>query len=283
MPGGASRRQPDREWGGVSMKDPSKRRVLLAARDLTRVFSSGRSSLTAVDGVSFDLLEGEVVSLVGESGSGKTTVARMLLGLLAPTAGSVRFAGQEVSLLTGRERKRYWRQVQAVFQDPYASFNQFYRVERLLSNSLRLLPERLAPAEARTRMEEALRHVGLDPQAVLPRLPHQLSGGQRQRVMIARALMLKPRLLIADEPTSMIDASSRVSILNVLLDLRRRLGMTILFITHDIGLAYYTSDRLLVMRRGRLVEEGTVEEVVNNPAHPYTRQLLADVPRLRLA
>ena len=255
-------------------------RVLLEARNLTRVFGSGCAAVTAVDGVSFHLREAEVVSLVGESGSGKSTVARMLLGLLPPTAGTIRFEGREVSRLLRTDRKAYWRQVQAVFQDPFASFNPFARVERLLANSLHLLPGRLPPGHARARMAEVLWAVGLEPEAVLSRLPHQLSGGQRQRVMIARALMLKPRLLIADEPTSMIDASSRVSLLNVLLDLREELGMTILFITHDLGLAAYTSNRLLVMQKGRLVEEGPVEEVLGRPKNEYTQKLLADVPRL---
>jgi len=162
-----------------------------------------------------------------------------------------------------------------VFQDPFSSFNQFFTVKTLLYRSLRLLDENIG----QDRLVEALGHVGMDT-SVLDRYPHQMSGGQRQRVMIARALMLRPRLLIADEATSMLDASLRVNILNVLTDLRDELGMTVLFITHDIGQACYLADQVLVMEHGVMVEQGTVDEVIFNPQHEYTKKLVADVPKL---
>lgn len=222
-----------------------------------------------------------MASLLGESGSGKSTVARLLLRLLPPTGGEILFRGQNV--LSFRRRKEllsYWRQVQAVFQDPFSSFNMFFRVRRVLTQAFNILEQPAAPEDRDRYIHEALEQVGLNPRDVLEKRPFELSGGQRQRIMVARALVVKPRVLIADEPTSMIDASSRASILNLLLELQKDLGMTILFITHDIGLAYYTSDRLLVMHRGRIVEEGPADQVVEHPQHDYTRRLLADVPRL---
>lgn len=262
-------------------RDNGVNEPILAAQGLTRVFGSGKGAVVAVDGVDLAIAPGEVVSLVGESGSGKSTVARMLLRLLPPTRGRILFRGQDVTAQRGRAALvQYWRQVQAVFQDPFASFNAFLSIRATLERSLGILPQRLAPAQREERMRRALSLVGLNPDEVLPKRPFELSGGQRQRVMIARALMVEPQVLIADEPTSAIDASTRASILNVLLDLRRQLGMSILFITHDIGLAYYTSDRILVMYRGRLVEEGPADRVVFAPQHEYTRRLLADVPKL---
>ena len=240
---------------------------------LSRVFGSGEKANRAVDDVSFTIAPGEIVAIVGESGSGKTTVARMVLRLLDPTGGTISLAGRDVTDVRGRDLKRYWTDVQAVFQDPFSAFNQFFTVRRLLERS------RALGAEAGATMSEALAHVGLREDSLAKR-PYQLSGGQRQRVMIARALMLRPKLLVADEATSMLDASLRVNILNVLDDLRRDYGMSILFITHDIGQACYFADRVLVMSKGEVVEQGRVDDVVFAPQHEYTRRLLADVPRL---
>jgi peptide/nickel transport system ATP-binding protein len=258
---------------------PEPGEVLVQARDLTRDFGRAAGAVRAVDGVNFEIREREIVTVVGESGSGKSTLARLVLRLLDATSGTLHFAGRDVTALKGPERNQYWTEVQAVFQDPFASFNQFFTVKGLLERSGRLLG-RSAGTELRERMEEALAHVGMDPDAVLGRFPHELSGGQRQRVMIARALMMRPRLLVADEATSMLDASLRANILNVLSGLRRDLGMTVLFITHDIGQAAYVSDRVLVMRNGEMVEQGPTEEVIFDPQHEYTRALLGDVPRL---
>jgi peptide/nickel transport system ATP-binding protein len=254
---------------------------LLETRELTRTFGHGPLAVHAVDHVSFSILPGEIVSVVGESGSGKTTLGRLLLRLLEPTGGQVLFRGENVGALhNNRELKKYWQGVQAVFQDPYAAFNQFYTNRHVLSNALNVLDQPLAGREKLPRINNALLEVGLDPADVLDKWPHQLSGGQVQRVMIARALVTSPQLLIADEPTSMLDASLRVTVLNLLTDLRRQHNMSILFITHDLGQAYYISDRVLVMYRGQLVEAGPVEQVLENPQHGYTRRLMADVPLL---
>lgn len=254
---------------------------LIETRGLTRVFGHGPGALRAVDQVSFALAEREIVTIVGESGSGKSTLARLLLRLLPATEGTISYDGVDVTGLRGRGLRDYWKQVQAVFQDPFSSFNQFFTVRRLLDRSRRLIaPRDGSGRDAAAAMTEALEHVGLDPDDVLDRWPHQLSGGQRQRVMIARALMLRPRVLIADEATSMLDASLRVNILNVLSDLRRDYSMSIVFITHDIGQACYVSDRILVMSSGEMVESGPTDQVIFAPTHPYTQRLLADVPRL---
>jgi peptide/nickel transport system ATP-binding protein len=252
---------------------------LLEVSGLSRTFGAGARGVRAVDRVSFSLDDRAIVALVGESGSGKSTLARMLLRLLDSTGGSFSLAGRDVTRLRGAGLKAYWRQVQAVFQDPFASFNQFFPARRLLLGALPLLERPPRGAARDARIAEAVEQVGLSTD-LLDKWPHQLSGGQRQRMMLARALLLRPRLLIADEPTSMLDASLRVTILNLLRDLRDQHGMSVLFITHDLGQASYVSDRVLVMRSGELVESGPTEDVLWKPTHEYTRRLLADVPRL---
>lgn len=249
---------------------------VFTAQNVNKVFGRGATAVHAVQDVSFTLAENEVVTIVGESGSGKSTLARMVLGLLPITSGTFTFQGKDVTNLSAHDRTAYWRDVQAVFQDPFSSFNQFFTVRRLLNRSLRLLESDVG----KERLEESLNYVGLTGADVLDRFPHQLSGGQRQRIMIARALMLRPKLLIADEATSMLDASLRVNVLNVLHDLRDELGLTILFITHDIGQACYVADRVLVMENGLMIEQGPTDDVIFNPQHEYTRKLLSDVPRL---
>ncbi len=253
------------------MTDP-----LLRVQSLTRTFGKGDNIVRAVDDVSFELSRGEVTTVVGESGSGKSTLARLVLRLLQPTSGTIRLDGRDVTRIKGKELKGYWHQVQAVFQDPFSAFNQFFTIRWMLSRSRRLV----GTGDLESRMTAALEQVGLRPKEMLDKYPHQLSGGQRQRVMIARALMMKPNLLIADEATSMLDASLRANILNVLTDLRDDAGLTILFITHDIGQACYISDRVLVMKNGKLVESGPVDDVIFDPKNEYTQRLLADVPRL---
>ncbi len=255
---------------------------LLDVRGLTRVFGAGPHAVRAVDDVSFTVQKGEILAIVGESGSGKSTLARMLLRLLEPTSGQILLGDQDAARLRGARRlKSYWREVQGIFQDPFASFNQFYSVNHMLQKTLGLIDPAPSGQERRERLATALRSVGLDPADILHKWPHQLSGGQLQRVTIARALVVEPQILIADESTSMLDASLRVTILNLLTDLRQRYGMSILFITHDIGQANYIADRILVMYRGELVEQGPVEQVLESPKHAYTQRLLADVPRLR--
>ncbi|MBO0810924.1 MAG: ABC transporter ATP-binding protein [Microlunatus sp.] len=261
----------------VPVRAGSAGKAVFRGTDLSRRFGHGKNLVEAVKNVSFDLNEGTITTVVGESGSGKSTLARMVLRLLPVSGGTMEFNGKDVTHIIGGARAEYWKDVQAVFQDPFSAFNQFFTVRRLLSRSFRLIGDR---ATAEARMEEALNHVGLFGADVLDRFPHQLSGGQRQRVMIARALMMRPKLLIADEATSMLDASLRVNILNVLTDLRDELGMTILFITHDIGQANYIADQVLVMERGVMVEQGPADKVIFDPQHEYTRRLLSDVPRL---
>lgn len=271
-----------RKTGALQVASTSKKvadekaKPLLTVRKLTKTFGSGEGAVTAVNNVSLELYPGEIVALVGESGSGKSTLARLLLRLLAPTSGDIELSGQNV---TKGPKHVYWREVQAVFQDPFASFNQFYNVRRVLLSALGVLKKQPNRAEKERRLKEALAQVGLS-ESLLNKRPFELSGGQRQRVMMARALMLKPELLIADEPTSMLDASLRVSILNQLKDVRDATGTTLLLITHDLGQAYYVSDRLLVMYKGELVESGPTEQVVAQSQHPYTRSLIADVPTL---
>jgi peptide/nickel transport system ATP-binding protein len=256
--------------------------TLLEVRDLTRIFGSGGQAVSAVKAASFDVQRGEIVAIVGESGSGKTTLARMLLGLLEPTSGHVLLDGRDVTCLRStRDRRAYWQRVQGVFQDPFASFNQFYRVGRVLEKAFDLLDA--PPRDKRAALYAALVSVGLDPEEVVDRRPHELSGGQRQRLMVARALLVHPDLLIADEPTSMLDASMRANALNLILDVREQHRMAVIFITHDIGQAAHVSDRMLVMYRGEIVEQGPPAEVVWCPKHAYTARLMADVPRLQSA
>jgi peptide/nickel transport system ATP-binding protein len=252
-----------------------------SVKNLTKVFGTGQEQVVAVNDVSFDVTPVEIIAIVGESGSGKSTLARMLLKLSQPTNGTIIMDGEDVTRLKRpNQLKPYWRDVQGVFQNPAGSFNQFYSVRTVLEKTFNLSANRLSKAEKTERINKALNLVGLDPQQTLQRGSHELSGGQRQRVIIARALLVDPRLLIADESTSALDASLRVTILNVLKDLSKRLNLSVLFITHDIGQAYYLADRVFVMYRGEMVEQGPTETVLQYPQHDYTKRLLADVPRL---
>lgn len=257
----------------------TEREVLLSCTNVTKEFSVAGGTVVAVDDVSLEFPEASVLAVVGESGSGKSTLARMLLRLMPVTSGTIAFRGQDVTSLSGKGLRDYWSEVQAVFQDPFASFNQFFTVGSLLRRSLALA--RISSDEADALIEECLGYVDMRPRDVLHKFPHQMSGGQRQRIMIARALMMRPKVLLADEATSMLDATLRVNVLNVLHDLRSELGLTVLFITHDIGQACYLADRVAVMERGRVVEHGSTEEVIFAPQAEYTRRLLSDVPDLR--
>jgi oligopeptide/dipeptide ABC transporter ATP-binding protein len=221
-----------------------------------------------------------ITAVVGESGSGKTTIARLLLGLTTPSSGTVRYRGEDISQLSGSSR-RFWRtDVQAIFQDPYGVFNPFYRVDHVLTTPVRKFRLAASRGEARTLIEQALRTVGLRPEEILGRYPHQLSGGQRQRTMVARALLLKPKIIIADEPVSMVDASLRATILGSLRRLTDELGISILYITHDLATAWQVSDNVIVMYRAAAMEAGQAEAVVKTPAHPYTRLLVGSIPQV---
>lgn len=219
-----------------------------------------------------------IIAVVGESGSGKTTLARLLLGEIRPTSGTVRYLGKDVSKLSRRERREFRRNVQVVFQDPYEVYNPFYTVDHLLevpASKFGIAKNKQDTAEA---IRQALQAVGLRPDETLGRYPHQLSGGQRQRLMVARALLIRPRLLIADEPVSMVDASLRVTILDNLKSLTQELGVTIVYITHDLVTAYQISDNIIVLYRGSVAEAGHAGPVVQHPEHPYTQLLMQSIP-----
>ena len=249
---------------------------LLEVADLVVQYGQGADALQAVAGVSLAIARGESLGLVGESGCGKSSLGRALLQLEPIHAGEVRFAGQSVSALRGRALLGFRRRAQMVFQDPFGSLNPRLSVGGALDEVLRVhgLGE---PDARRARIEDLLTAVGLDPTYAY-RYPHEFSGGQRQRVGIARALAVQPDLIIADEPVSALDVSVQVQILNLFRDLRRRLGLTYLFIAHDLAVVRYVCDRVLVMYRGRIVESGPAAEVFARPAHPYARLLVDAVP-----
>jgi peptide/nickel transport system ATP-binding protein len=258
--------------------------ALIEAERVTKTYGGGlgRTPLAALADVSLALHAERpaITAVVGESGSGKTTLARILLGLIAPTSGAVRYKGRDLPALSRAERAQFRRDVQPVFQDPYEVYNPFYRVDHVLTTPATKF--RLAPSKRARRalIEDALRTVGLRPEETLGRFPHQLSGGQRQRVMVARALLLRPRLIVADEPVSMVDASLRATILGSLKQLNQDLGISIIYITHDLATAYQVSDNILVMYRGRVAELGDVERVVKAPQHPYTQLLVSAIPKV---
>src|SRR3954451_18564808 len=244
-----------------------------------RTGAFGRGELLAVNDVSFPVETGEVVALIGESGSGKSTVGKMILHLLRPTGGRISFDGFDISGLEGRQLKEYYRDVQGVFQDPFSSYNPIFKADRVFALVRSAFFPGSAAADWQAKLEAALEAVNLNPGDVLGKYPHQLSGGQLQRMLIARALLLDIRLLVADEIISMLDASTRIDVLNLLGDLKTR-GLGILFITHDLSLGNYISDRAVIMRHGAVVEMGATERVFGNPLHPYTKALLASVPQL---
>jgi len=259
---------------------------LLKVEHLTKIFTSGMIGgfeIRAVDDVSFEIKRSQIVSLVGESGSGKTTVGKLILRLLTPTSGRILFEGRDIMKLSKKEvKKNYYRKVQAVFQDPFASFNPLHVVDRAFD----LIFDSFFPETSKSERDEvidrALVQVGLNPSEILGKYPHQLSGGQLQRVLIARSLLLKPKLLVADEAVSMLDASTRIDILNLLGDFRDKYGTSVLFVTHDLALGYYISDYTIIMYRGTIVEMGDTEKVFHNPLHPYTQMLLESVPDLNV-
>ncbi|MGO9078950.1 MAG: ABC transporter ATP-binding protein [Streptosporangiaceae bacterium] len=229
--------------------------------------------------VSFDIDQGEVVTLIGESGSGKTTLGRVVLRLAMASSGRVLFEGQDVAAYSRPQLREYYRHVQGVFQDPFSSYNPVYKADRVFELLREAYFPRISQSDWDAKIESALHSVALNPGDVLNRYPHQLSGGQQQRLLIARALLLEVKLLVADEVISMLDASTRVDVLNLLVSLKRA-GLAILFITHDLSLGNYISDRTVILRRGAVVEMGPTVSVFGNPQHPYTKMLLAAVPQL---
>ena len=255
----------------------------LEVRSLTKRFALGnavrRSHVHAVDDVSFELRPGTITALVGESGSGKSTVARLLAHLYEPSAGAVLFDGSDVShVRRRRDVLRYRSQVQMIFQDPFGSLNPVKTVRHHVERPLRI--HHVVPSgQVEERVHELLRTVGLvPPEDVAAKYPHELSGGQRQRVAIARALAVEPKVVLADEPISMLDVSIRIGILNLMLKLKEERGIAFLYVTHDLASARYIADDILVMYAGQIVERGPIEQVLSEPLHPYTRLLLAAVP-----
>ena len=256
---------------------------LLEARNVTRVFGGGLLSKhrnVAVDQISLAISEERptITAIAGESGSGKTTLARLLLGVIQPTAGQILFRGQDLKKMDGRSRKEFRRQVQAIFQDPFEVYNPFYRIDQVLTTPVRKFGLAATREEGQRRIEESLRLAGLRPEETLGRYPHQLSGGQRQRIMVARALLLNPKVILADEPVSMVDASLRATILESLMKLKRELGISLVYITHDLTTAYQISENIFVLYRGSVAEVGSVEKVIKDPKHPYTRLLVSSIP-----
>jgi peptide/nickel transport system ATP-binding protein len=231
--------------------------------------------------VDIDLHKGEIVSIVGESGSGKTTLAKMLLGLISVTEGEIYFQGKLRDIRTQKRKQEYWKNIQAIFQDPFSSYNIFNKIDAVLMDCIHMRGGRKLPHEKKVAlMSEACSFVNLKFEELTNKYPFELSGGQMQRLMIARIFLLKPKILLADEPTSMIDACSRATILEMLMNLRDETGMTVIFITHDIGLAYYVSDSVYIMEHGKFVESGTADSVILHPKEKYTRRLLNDVPKI---
>ena len=258
-----------------------EKNLCLSGTDVTKVFGFGRTRTVAVDHVDFAFHEREVISIVGESGSGKTTLAKMLLGLISTTEGDIYFQGQKRDISSGKKKQEYWKNIQAIFQDPFSAYNTFHKIDAVLLDCIRMRGGRNLPREKKVAlMTEACSFVNLKFAELTNKYPFELSGGQMQRLMIARIFLLKPKILIADEPTSMIDACSRATILDMLMQLRNDIGMTIVFITHDIGLAYFVSDSVYIMERGKFVEHGTADEVILRPKEPYTRRLINDVPKI---
>lgn len=235
-----------------------------------------RVMLRAVDGVSFDIARGETLALVGESGCGKSTVARMLVGLYGLTRGDIRFDGQPLSRMSEKGGRNLRKRLQMIFQDPYASLNPRWRVGRIIAEPM-LTHTTMTPAERVARVSELLLQVGLDP-ADQGRYPHQFSGGQRQRISIARALAVNPEFLVCDEPTSALDVSVQAQVLNLMKDLQRKLGLTYLFISHNLAVVHHVADRVGVMYLGRMVEVAPRDELFARPRHPYTRMLLEAIP-----
>lgn len=259
---------------------------LLEARGLRKVFHGGgglfeeKKETVAVENFSLRISaeEPSFTAIAGESGSGKTTIARLLLGVADPTAGQVLYRGQDVRGLDADGRTAFRQDVQAIFQDPFEVYNPFYKVDHILTTPIKKFGLAASAAEAEAKIDEALRTVGLRPEETLGRYPHQLSGGQRQRITIARALLLHPKLIIADEPVSMVDASLRATILESLHRLYREFGISFIYITHDLTTAYQVSNHLVVLYHGAVAEAGPVEQVINEPKHPYTQELIHSIP-----
>ena len=260
--------------------------MLLEVRNLTKIFPLGesvfgggqRGEVRAVDDISFDIQAGETLGIVGESGSGKSTLGRLILRLIEPTSGSVRYDGHDLLAANRSAMRNLRRDMQIIFQDPFGSLDPRMRVEEVIAEPL-VIHERLSSAARRSRVAELLRAVGLDGSA-MPRFPHEFSGGQRQRIGIARALALRPKFIVADEPVSALDVSVGAQIVNLMAQLQREFGLTYLFISHSMPVVRYLATRIAVMHRGKIVEIGTAEQVTERPTHAYTKSLIEATPQM---
>lgn len=259
--------------------------ALLEMRGVSKKFNAGgglfkQKTTTALQDFSLTIQDDRptVIAIAGESGSGKTTLANLLLGIIEPTTGEIRYQGKDLQEMDKRERKLFRQQVQAIFQDPFGVYNPFYKVDHVLTTPISKFGLARTKAEARKKIEDVLEKVGLRPEETLGRYPHQLSGGQRQRIMIARALLLNPRIILADEPVSMVDASLRATILESLLQLHRELGISLIYITHDLTTAYQLCESIIILYQGSVAEIGDVEMVIKDPRHPYTQLLVGSIP-----
>ena len=250
--------------------------ALIELNGVTKTYGA----FTALDNVTLSLSDTSpsMTAIAGESGSGKTTLARILLGFINPSVGHVLYRGKDIARMSPAEQRQFRREVQPVFQDPFDVFNPFYRIDHVLETPVKRY--RLADTDAKRRalIEDALKRVGLRPQDTLGRFPHELSGGQRQRIMVARAVLLRPRMIVADEPVSMVDASLRATILDELKTLNRELGISIVYITHDLTTAFQICDNIMILYRGNVAEAGSVERVIGAPKHPYSQLLVSSIP-----
>ncbi len=257
---------------------------LLEVREATKVYGGGflRRGQQVVALQNFNLTIPEkpakITAIAGESGSGKTTLANLILGFIGLTSGQILYQGHDIGTLNEQQKLEYRRQVQAIFQDPYAVYNPFYRVKHIFDLVIQHFKLARNGAEARDLIEEALQMVGLRGEEVLEKYPHQLSGGQRQRMTVARAYLVKPRLIVADEPVSMVDASLRAMILDIMLRLRDKQNISFLYITHDLSTAYQVCDEMYILYQGSIAEKGDTGKVIENPKHPYVQMLIDSIP-----
>ncbi len=255
---------------------------MLKLENVSKIFKIGTfggKDFIAVDNVSFDICEGKIIALIGESGSGKTTIGRLILRLTDVSSGKIIYDGEDISKHKKDKLKEYYRKVQGVFQDPFSSINPIFKADRIFEIVREEFFSQISREEWQKKINKTLLRVGLNPEHILNKYPHQLSGGQLQRFLIARALLLDIEFLVADEIISMLDASTRIDVLNLLGELRES-GLSILFITHDLSLGYYISDCSVILYKGTIVEMGATHKIFNNPMHPYTKMLLASVPQL---
>lgn len=255
--------------------------TLLQIRNATKVYKQGKNDVVALQDFNLTIANkpASIVTIAGESGSGKTTIANLVLGFIGLTSGQILFEGRDMAQATGAELKAYRRNVQAVFQDPFGVYNPYYRVKHVFDLVVKNFKMAANKNQAREMIEEALNVVGLHGEDVLRKYPHQLSGGQRQRIMMARAYMVKPKLIVADEPVSMVDASLRASILDVMMRLKEESNISFLYITHDLSTAYQIGDKIMLLYQGTVSETGVATDVIDHPKHPYVQLLVDSVPK----